>query len=292
MRLAVFDDHRVGVVDGDEIRDVTPVVPAAFDDWPEQRVNWLIRNWAAVADRLRDNGFARVPVSSVVLRAANPAPPQIFAIPANYRAHIGEIGDRAITKGGRTAREAGFFLKAAGSVSGAGEPIALPAGSVRRFDHECELGVVIGKAGRNVPRERALAHVFGYACLIDLTMRIEPGEFEEDRSLRKSFRSFTPFGPYLVTADEIPDVDALSSRLSVNGEQRQSADLKDMIVPIAEAIELVSSVVDIRPGDVLATGTPKGVGPVTVGDRVAIEIDAVGGMMLEVVAAEPAPRPF
>jgi 2-keto-4-pentenoate hydratase/2-oxohepta-3-ene-1,7-dioic acid hydratase in catechol pathway len=113
-------------------------------------------------------------------------------------------------------------------VSGAGEPIALPAGSARRFDHECE----------------------------------------------------------------IPDVDALSSRLSVNGEQRQSANLKDMIVPIAEAIELVSSVVDIRPGDVLATGTREGVGPVTVGDRVAIEIDAVGGMMLEVVAAEPAPRPF
>ncbi|KAA9164422.1 fumarylacetoacetate hydrolase family protein [Amycolatopsis acidicola] len=289
MRLAVFDEFRVGVVQGEDIRDITSVVPAGC--WPEQRINWLIRNWADVG--LSDlSRFPAVPASSVVLRAANPAPPQLFAIPANYHAHIGEIGSRAITKTGKTARDNGFFLKAAGSVSGAGEPIPLPAGSSRRFDHECELGVIIGKPARNVPRERAMEHVFGYACLIDLTMRIEPGQFEEERSLRKSFRGFTPLGPHLVTADEAGDLTALSSRLSVNGDRRQGAALKDMIVDVAEAIELISSVVDLRPGDVIASGTPKGVGPVAPGDEVTIEIDTIGAMTLTVTEAGPAPRPF
>ncbi|WP_067662082.1 fumarylacetoacetate hydrolase family protein [Nocardia miyunensis] len=293
MRLAVFDDSRVGVVRGDDIHDITELVPPEFDSWPEQRLNWLIRNWTRVADRLADPGkFPVVAASSVVLRAANPAPPQLFAIPANYRAHIGEIGAMAITKGGRTAREAGFFLKAAGSVSGAGEPIPLPAGSARRFDHECELGVIIGKQGRNVPRERAMEYVFGFACLIDLTMRIQPGEFEEDRSLRKSFRGFTPLGPHLVTADEIGDLGTLTSRLSVNGEQRQGAVLGDMIVDVAEAIELITSVVDVQPGDVIASGTPKGVGPLVPGDEVAIAIDEIGAMTLTVTEAAAAPRPF
>ncbi|WNI28255.1 fumarylacetoacetate hydrolase family protein [Streptomyces sp. ITFR-6] len=292
MRLAVFDDHRLGVVEGDEIRDITGLVPAAFDQWPQQRMNWLIRNWAEIGPRLGDVDGPRVPLASVTLRAANPAPPQLFAIPANYRAHIGEIGDRSVTTGGRTAREAGFFLKAAGSLSGAGEPITLPAGSTRRFDHECELGVVIGRGGRNIPRERAFEHVFGYACLIDMTMRIERGKFEEDRSLRKSFRTFTPFGPFVVTADEIPDLDTLASRLLVNGEKRQGASLKDMIVSVGEAIELISSVVDIQPGDVIASGTPKGVAPVVPGDEVTIEIDSIGEMTLLIAEADPAPRPF
>lgn len=293
MRLAVFGDLRIGVVAGGAVHDVTALIPAAFDTWPEQRMNWLIRNWETVRGQLTDlAAFPARPADSVTLRAANPAPPQLFAIPANYHAHVGEIGDRAVTTGGRTAREAGFFLKAPGSASGAGEPVALPAGSARRFDHECELGVIIGRHGRNVPRDQALQHVFGYACLIDMTMRIEKGQFEEDRSLRKSFRTFTPLGPYLVTADEIPDISGLRSRLLVNGQERQTADLGDMIVPIDEAIELITSVVDIQPGDVIATGTPQGVGPVRGGDQITIEIDRIGAMTVPVTEAESSPRPF
>ncbi|GAA3528063.1 hypothetical protein GCM10022222_08820 [Amycolatopsis ultiminotia] len=291
MKIAVFDDLRVGVVQGTTIHDVTSVVPDSC--WPEQRVNWLIRNWAEAGPRLAElDGYPAVQVERVTLGAVNPAPPQLFAIPANFQAHIGELGSRAITAKGKSAKQAGFFLKAAGSVSGASEPIALPAGSARRFDHECELGVVIGRGGRNISRAHAFDHVFGYTCLIDITMRIEKGEFEEDRSLRKSFRSFTPVGPYLVTADEVPDVAALSSRLLVNGEQRQQADLKNMIVGVDEAIELVSSVVDIQPGDLIASGTPRGVGPIRPGDEVTIEVDGVGRMTLAVSEAPPSPRPF
>jgi 2-keto-4-pentenoate hydratase/2-oxohepta-3-ene-1,7-dioic acid hydratase in catechol pathway len=293
MKLAVYDDNRIGLVRDGLIHDVSHLAPAEFDSWPEQRMNWIIRNWSTVAELVEDaaSGAGR-PIDEVTLKAANPAPPQVFAIPANYKAHLGEIGKRSITKGGRTAREVGFFLKAAGSLSGAGEPIELPAGSTRRFDHECELAVVIGKAGRNIRREDAMEYVFGYSCLIDLTMRIEPGEFEEDRSLRKSFSTFTPVGPWLVTADEVGEVDELRSRLSVNGEERQAARIGDMIVGIAESIELISSVVGIRPGDVIASGTPQGVGPLVPGDVVEIGIDRIGSMKLDVREAVLAPRPF
>ncbi|MFW0786374.1 fumarylacetoacetate hydrolase family protein [Gordonia sp. CPCC 206044] len=231
-------------------------------------------------------------MSEIALRAVNPAASHIWAIPANYAAHLGEIGNRSITTGGRTARDVGFFLKAPSSLSGAGDAIELPHGSSRRFDHECEMAVVIGKGGRNIRREDALDHVFGYSCLIDLTMRIEPGVHEEDRSLRKSFATFTPTGPWIVTADELGSTDELHSRLSVNGIQRQHARIGDMIVDVAESIELISSVAAIQPGDIIASGTPKGVGPMAVGDRVEIGIDGIGSMSLAVRAALPAPRPF
>lgn len=292
MKLAVFDDLRVGVVGDGVIHDITALLPDALAAWPEQRMNWLIRNWRELRRELGElERFPASPVQDVTLRAVNPAPGQLFAIPVNYESHRGEMGSRSVT-GMRTAREAGFFLKAPASVSGAGEPIELPAGSERRFDHECELGVIIGTAGRNVPREHAFEHVFGYTCLIDMTMRIERGTFEEDRCLRKSFRTFTPTGPFLVTADDVPDVSTLRSRLLVNGEPRQAANISDMIVGVDEAVELITSVVDITPGDVIATGTPAGAGPVKVGDKVTIEIDHIGSMTVDAREAEPAPRPF
>src|SRR5690606_22677879 len=113
-----------------------------------------------------------------------------------------------------------FFLIAPTSVSGAGEPMEILAGTNRAFHHECELGVVIGRGGRDIAGEEALDHVFGYTCLVDATMRVVPGQAPEDRSLRKSFASFTPVGPWIVTRDEVPDLESLESRLTVNGEVR------------------------------------------------------------------------
>ena len=127
-----------------------------------------------------------------------------------------------------------------------------------------------------------MQYVFGYACLIDATMRIEPGVAEEERSMRKSFETFTPLGPFLVTADEVADPQNLGNRLWVNGELRQEANTRDMIVGIAELIELISSVLPLSPGDVIATGTPEGVGPFVDGDTVRIAIEGVGDMSLQV----------
>ncbi|NUZ06103.1 fumarylacetoacetate hydrolase family protein [Piscinibacter koreensis] len=284
MKIASFDDHRIGLVDGDVVRDTTAALPAALDLMPQQRVNWLIENWDEVAPRLQEEASraAARPLDRVRLLPANPAPPHVFAAPANYRKHIGELGSRVVTKQGRSAREQGFFLKAPGSLVGHRGTIGLPKGSTRRFDHESELAVVVGKGGRDIPRADAMAHVFGYACLIDATMRIEPGVAEEERSMRKSFAGFTPLGPWLVTADEVPEPQALSNRLWVNGELRQQADTSEMIVGIAELIELISSVLPIRPGDVIATGTPEGVGPFAPGDTLRIAIDGVGEMSVDV----------
>lgn len=300
MRLAVFNDFRVGLVEGSEVVDVTSLLPDHLDAWPELRINWLINHWTELRQPLHDAlthaaspDFARHPVEQVTLRAVNPAPRQVLALPANFRAHLTELGDRTVTKKGRTAREQGFFLKAASSVVGAGESIQLPHGSSRRFDHECELAVVIGKTARDVARDRAMDHVFGYAALVDLTMRVEPGKFEEERTMRKSFETFTPVGPYLVTRDEVPDLAPLTSELSVNGEVRQSAPLSDLIVDVPEAIELISSVLTLFPGDIIAMGTPSGVGPVEAGDKLKISIATIGTMELSVEQHGAAsPRPY
>lgn len=295
MKIASFEDYRVGVVDGDTVHDMTAALPAFLAQLPRQRVNWLIANWATVSAVFADyrkKGEAR-PLAGLRLLPPNPAPQHVFAAPANYQKHIGELGSRTVTQGGRSAREQGFFLKAPGSLVGAGNAILLPRGSARRFDHESELAVVIGRTARNVPRERAMEYVFGYSCLIDATMRIEKGVAEEERSMRKSFETFTPMGPYLVTADEVPDPQALQNRLWVNGEIRQQANTSEMIVGVAELIELVSSVLTLEPGDVIATGTPEGVGPFAPGDRVTIEIESVGSMTLDVrECATRAPRAY
>ncbi len=295
MKIAVFDDHRVGVVEDTQVFDVTAALPEWLQALPSQRINWLIAHWDAVRVPVQKARHLATPLAlaSVRLLPPSPAPAHVFAAPANYRKHIGELGDRAVAKAGRSAREQGFFLKAPGSLVGAGDAMLLPRGSTRRFDHESELAVIVGKAGRNIPREKAMEHVFGYACLIDATMRFEPGVAEEERSMRKSFESFTPLGPYLVTADEVPNPGALQNRLWVNGDVRQQANTADMIVDIPELIELISSVLPIAPGDVIATGTPEGVGPFQAGDRVKIEIESVGGMELPVREhSHRSPRPY
>src|SRR4051794_14624649 len=258
MKIASFNDHRVGIVDGSVVYDMTAALPEFLQQLPRQRVNWLIAHWNEVQPafaRYRQVGKS-IALSSVTLLPANPAPQHVFAAPANYRKHIGELGDRVVTKGGRSAREQGFFLKAPGSLVGASGALLLPRGSQRRFDHESELAVIMSKEARNVPRERAMQYVFGYSCLIDATMRIEKDTFEEERSMRKSFDTFTPLGPWLVTADEVPDPENLKNQLWVNGELRQGANTSELIVGIAELIELVSSVLTLQPGDVIASGTP------------------------------------
>ena len=284
MKLALFDDYRVGLVEGDRVYDVTPAVPGAEAGAPGTFVNALIARWDELAPRLaEEKERARaIALDAVKLLPPSPAPLQIFAAPANYRKHIAEMGALSVTPKGKTAREMGCFLKSPASLTNSGRGIELPRGSARRFDHESELAVVIGRRARNVRRAEALAYVFGYACLVDVTMRIEPEGRAEERSMRKSFETFTPLGPWIVTADELGDPSALRNELFVNGERRQSATTADMIVGIPELIELVSSVVTLHPGDVIATGTPEGIGPIRPGDEVAIRIERVGEMRLAV----------
>ncbi len=287
MKIVVYDDFQLGAVDGEMLYPVGHLLPEALDAAPDTRVNWLARHWNAMHPYVVRQKTP-VPVADVRLRACSPAPRHVFALPGNYRAHLGEIGAMTVS-GKRTANEMGFFLKAPGSLAGAGDAIELPSGSARRFDHECELAVIVGTPAFEVPADRAAEVVFGYACAIDVTMRIDPGNREEDRSMRKSFKTFTPLGPFLVTADEVGDPHELRSRLWVNGEERQSAHTGDMIVNVWQAIELISSVVPLSPGDVILTGTPAGVGPLRAGDEVEIAIERVGSMRLPVTERKTVP---
>ncbi|MBS0337548.1 MAG: fumarylacetoacetate hydrolase family protein [Proteobacteria bacterium] len=294
MKLAVTTEHRVGVVEGDRFFDVTEAVPGSGPAWPPMYMNRLIDQWAALGPRVAAarKAAAPVPLASLKLLPPNPCPVHVIAAPANYRKHIGEIGARSVSKG-RSAEQQGFFMKATASLVGAGGAIELPRGSTRRFDHESELAVIIGRRARNVPRAEAMGYVFGYSCLMDITMRIEPGVAEEERVTRKSFETFTPLGPWIVTADEIADPHALRNQLWVNGVAKQDANTRDMIVDIPALIELISSVMTLNPGDVIASGTPEGVGPIVPGDKVTIGIESVGEMTLQVVeAAQFAPRRF
>ena len=294
MKLAVNTEHRIGVVEGDQFYDVTDAVPGAGPAWPPMYMNRLIAEWAELGPKVAAARKAAQPValSSMKLLPPNPCPVHVIAAPANYRKHIGEIGARSVSKG-RTAEQQGFFMKSTASLVGAGGAIELPRGSTRRFDHESELAVIIGKRARNVPRAEAMDYVFGYSCLMDITMRIEPGVAEEERVTRKSFETFTPLGPWIVTADEVTDPHALRNQLWVNGVSKQDANTRDMIVNIPTLIELISSVMTLNPGDVIASGTPEGVGPIVPGDSIRIGIESVGEMTLSVVeAATFSPRRF
>ena len=294
MKLAVNTEHRIGVVEGDQFYDVTDAVPGAGPAWPPMYMNRLIAEWAELGPKVAAARKAAQPValSSMKLLPPNPCPVHVIAAPANYRKHIGEIGARSVSKG-RTAEQQGFFMKSTASLVGAGGAIELPRGSTRRFDHESELAVIIGKRARNVPRAEAMDYVFGYSCLMDITMRIEPGVAEEERVTRKSFETFTPLGPWIVTADEVTDPHALRNQLWVNGVSKQDANTRDMIVNIPTLIELISSVMTLSPGDVIASGTPEGVGPIVPGDSIRIGIESVGEMTLSVVeAAQFSPRRF
>ena len=270
------------MVEGDSVYDVSEVAPAGLRDL-RVHMNWLIGNWASVlpkVKKLRAEATA-VPLSSARLLPPSPHPSHIFAAPANYQKHIGELGERAVSM--KTTRENGFFLKAPGSLAGPADGIRLPRGSIRRFDHEAELAVIIGKRARNVPRSEALDYVFGYSCLVDLTMRIERGAHEEERSMRKSFETFTPLGPYLVTADEIPDPQKLQIKLWNNGVLMQNFNSDDMAHKIARCIEWVTSIHTLEAGDILATGTNhRGLNPFMDGDKIEIETEGLGRLTFNV----------
>jgi 2-keto-4-pentenoate hydratase/2-oxohepta-3-ene-1,7-dioic acid hydratase in catechol pathway len=150
----------------------------------------------------------------------------------------------------------------------------------RRFDQEGELAAVIGRTARCVPVAEALDFVAGYTCCLDITMR-----GGEDRSTRKSFDTFTPVGPQLVTPDEVDDVSKLQLRTTVNGALRQDTDIGDLIWNVPQLVSYASSVMTLHPGDIITTGTPAGVGQIGDGDVVSVDIDCVGALSVSVSSA-------
>jgi 2-keto-4-pentenoate hydratase/2-oxohepta-3-ene-1,7-dioic acid hydratase in catechol pathway len=285
MRLCRFNDNRLGLVRGDEVFDVT----AALDALPAHRyplprhdplvaqLAELRAGIAAAAERARPIPFATIDLLSPI---ANPG--KIVAAPVNYKKHLEEArADAAIhhQKQVEEIQKIGLFLKAASSVVGASEGIAVRHPD-RRTDHEIELAVIIGKRADRVAKERAFEHVAGYCIGFDITVR-----GPEERSLRKSIDGYTVLGPWFVSADEVENPAALDLELKVNGETRQHANTRDLIIAIPELIAFASLFYTLMPGDVLLTGTPEGVGPIQPGDVLDAAISEIGAMRVRVRAA-------
>ena len=271
MRLATFDDGCIGIVQGDDIVDITGVLGAAGGGLSAMRQ--LILRWDELAPALAEpSRFPRRALADVTLRAPVTDPSKVVAAPVNYHNHMVEMSQLA------HIGALGVFLKAPSSVLGPGGTVQLPYDD-RRFDHEGELAFVISRPARDVPAERALDYVFGYTALMDITMR-----GGEDRSTRKSFDTFTPLGPWLVTPGEFGDPRNAELRLSVNGSVRQHENTAQLIWTVADLIGYVSSVMTLAPGDVVSTGTPAGVGPISAGDVVELEISRIGRLAVSVAA--------
>lgn len=274
MRLASFLDQsgesRLGVVDGEFIADATSLLGDPGRNTGLSPMRTLLSLGEPIWAALRDFEGERQPMTSVQLAPIVPDPGKIIAAPVNYRDHQAEMQEDFHID------SLGVFLKATSSVIGSGGTVRLPY-TDRRFDQEGELALVIGRAASHVSVETALDYVAGYTMLLDMTMR-----GGEDRSTRKSFDTFTPVGPYLVTPDEAGPVDEMRLRTWVNDGLRQDADVSDLIWNVPQLIAYASSVMTLQPGDIITTGTPAGIGQVQNGDHIAVEITNLGRLQVAV----------
>ncbi|MDJ0949755.1 MAG: fumarylacetoacetate hydrolase family protein [Alphaproteobacteria bacterium] len=285
MKLCRFDDDKLGLVRGEEVLDVTAAldaIPAVR--WPLPQGDPLIAHLDAVRARIEAVavGAEARPLAEIALKSPVANPSKIIGAPVNYQKHLDEAqADREINVGKeiKTIDYYGLFLKANSSLVGPSEGVT-PRFPDRRNDHECELAAIIGRAGTRIPREQAFAHIAAYAIGLDMTVR-----GSEDRSFRKSCDSYSVLGPWLVTADEIEDPDALDFTFWVNGEVRQQSNTRHLIFDVGGLIEYASSFYTLLPGDVIMTGTPEGVGPVAPGDVMVAEMEGIGRMEIPVRAA-------
>jgi 2-keto-4-pentenoate hydratase/2-oxohepta-3-ene-1,7-dioic acid hydratase in catechol pathway len=275
MKIARFNQGQIGVVVDDlHLVDITGLVGADAQEWPPVGATRLIARFnelkSVIAEALPS--LPRIALSAVKLLTPVPWPNKVIAYPVNYHDHGREM------QANYRATHQGFFLKPNSSLSGAGEPVVLPNVPTREVHHESELAIVIGKEGRDIAREDWKEYVFGYACLLDMVVR-----GREERVFRKAYDTFCPVGPWIVTADEVGDPTSLEMKLWVNGEIRQHANTRDLVLDIPGMIEMASAVMTLYPGDIIATGTPAGVGKVHAGDKVRIHIERVGEMTVDIV---------
>jgi 2-keto-4-pentenoate hydratase/2-oxohepta-3-ene-1,7-dioic acid hydratase in catechol pathway len=284
MKLCRYDDNRIGLVRGGNVHDVSGILDALPPlRYPPPFGDHLIANLAGLRERMERlaDGAAPRPLASVRLMSPVATPSKIIGTPANYHAHVEEArldAEISAYNAGRqrTIEEQGLFLKASSSLVGPSEGVTVRFPD-RRTDHEAELGIVIGRRTGPVAEADALGVVAGYAIALDMVVR-----GNEDRSYRKSPDSYAVLGPWLVTADEVGDPGALDFTLHVNGELRQSANTKEMIIGVPRQIAWASSVYTLYPGDIIMSGTCAGVAPVKAGDVMTLSFERIGEMTVPV----------
>ena len=259
MKIIRFQDNAGGVHYGERV-----------DEGSARLVEGTIFGTFRVTDRVVRIGKLLAPVE----------PRTILCIGLNYRRHAEETG-------AQLPEHPVLFIKAANALAHPGDPIVLPSVAPGQVDYECELAVVIGKPAKNVARHQALDYVLGYTCANDVSARRWQKEGGGKQWCRgKSFDTFCPLGPCLVTADEIPDPNTLAIQTTLNDQIMQESTTADMIFDVPSLISFLSEGTTLLPGTVILTGTPQGVGfarnpPVFLknGDRVAIEIERIGTLV-------------
>ena len=270
------------------------VRPAGLERWPDSMD--LLEDWPAAEAVLRDLDVDNAPVIEYdALLPPLQWPRKVICAGVNYRKHMQEMGGEIPAAGWRPF----FFLKApTTSIVGPHDPIVVHSPDEARYDWEAELAAVIGIGGRDIPAADALAHVAGYCVANDVTARgrhrrqaVPADAFIYDWFAAKSMDSSLPMGPGITPAFQVPDPQDLRLRLWVNGELQQDESTSDMVCPVAELVSAASEVVTLEPGDVIATGTPSGVGAgrglyLKDGDVVRVTIDGLGS--LENTVIDPA----
>jgi len=270
------------------------IVDLAHDpEIPTEMVNFVKLGDAGLsaAQRVLDDASAAT-VSDPKLEAPIRPPNNIMAVGKNYHAHAVEFTESGFDASATSTIPENpiVFTKALSSIIADGESIELSSDPTGTTDYEGELGVVIGAGGMNITKEAAFDHVYGYTVINDVTARVVQQEHIQF-FLGKSAATFGPMGPAIVTQDEVGDIAASTLRTSVNGELRQEATISMLIFDIATLISTISRTVRLEAGDVIATGTPAGVGLgfdppkfLKAGDVVTIEIDGVGTLTNPVIA--------
>ena len=275
MRFVFIDDFVPAVVTGDRVIEVADLLESIPRLRPQDVLTGLITRFDEFRGQLETAARDRdgKPMSSVRIRPPVPQPGKMVCMAGNYM----ESG--TIPK----AYDVDAFLKAPSSVLGSGDTVVLPDAPAAVFHHEAELGVVIGKRATRVKSADAMNHVFGYLNFMDVSARGINPNGNNSFWWQKSWDTFGPIGPWILTADEVPDPQKLDIKLWNNGDLRHDFDTSDMARPVSEVIEWVSNEVTLEPGDIIATGTNHlGLGPMQDGETVELEVSGMGRLSVKV----------
>lgn len=268
MKLALFDDFKLGVLQGDRLLDASAATQGLGHHTPQEMMTMLITQWAQVRPRIEAaiQGKTGRPVSEVRFRPPLPRPGQLVCLAGNY------LEPQKPERGLFNA-----FLKSPNSVIAHGDVVELPAAEATFFHFEPELAVVMGKPASHVSAAEAMDCVFGYTQFMDVSARGLPGGF----FLGKSWHTFGPMGPFVVTKDELTEPNKLSMKLWVNDNLRHDIATADMDRHLPELLAEVTNVLPLEPGDVVSTGTHHfGLKPVQNGDVIRLQIDGLGGALV------------
>jgi 2-keto-4-pentenoate hydratase/2-oxohepta-3-ene-1,7-dioic acid hydratase in catechol pathway len=274
MKILFFDDFKLGILKGDKVVDVSAVVKDIPHTGPHDLINGLIERFDQYRSKLEQAAAqgSGVAVASVKIRPPLPRPVTIDCMAVNYM----EDGTRA------EPAPINAFHKAPSAICGQGDTMVLPDAPAALFEGEAELAVIIGKRASNVKAADAMGYIFGYMNFIDGSARGLPPAGNTFFQM-KSRDTFAPIGPYIVTADEIPDPHKLQVRLWVNGVLKQNYNTSDMAHKIPRCIEWLTSIHALGPGDILATGTNhRGLSGFQDGDKIEIEVDSCGRLTFNV----------